>query len=39
MKKNYSWLLFLLLSPLVVSAQPLEQDTSFLTGKLENGLT
>lgn len=39
MKKNYSWLLFLLLSPLVVSAQPLEQDASFLTGKLENGLT
>ncbi len=39
MKKYYSWLLFLLLSPLVVSAQPLEQDASFLTGKLENGLT
>ena len=39
MKKNYSWPLFLLLFPLGVSAQPLERDTSFLTGTLKNGLT
>ncbi len=39
MKKSYSWLLFLLLHPFVISAQPLERDTSFLTGTLKNGLT
>lgn len=39
MKKTFSWLLFLLWLPLVVSAQTLKQDASFLTGKLKNGLT
>ena len=39
MKKSYSWLLFLLSFPLVISAQPLERDTSFLIGTLRNGLT
>ena len=39
MKRKYSCLLFLLWLPLVVSAQTLQQDASFLTGKLKNGLT
>ncbi|WP_314827015.1 insulinase family protein, partial [Segatella baroniae] len=39
MKKYFPWVLLLLLSPTLVVAQALEQDPSFLTGKLKNGLT
>ena len=39
MKNNFLWLLFLTLSPFSVSAQVLKQDTTFLTGRLKNGLT
>ncbi|MBF1062007.1 MAG: insulinase family protein [Prevotellaceae bacterium] len=39
MKNNFLWLLFLILSPFSVSAQVLKQDTTFLTGRLKNGLT
>lgn len=39
MKKNFLWVLFLLLLSLTVSAQALKQDSSFLMGKLKNGLT